>query len=79
MIFPIVGAAFDLRRNGRVHPAWLWGILVMTTAFVVIEAITYSGVGQALYRGVTAGSSGAAVSPLEFAAPPAGGLVTGRP
>ena len=79
MIFPIVGVAFDLRRNGRIHPAWLWGILVMIIAFVVIETITYSGVGQALYRGVTAGSSGAAVSPLEFAVPPAGGLVTGRP
>jgi len=79
MIFPIVGVAFDLRRNGRVHPAWLWGILAMTASFFVIETITYSGVGQALYRGVTAGSPGAAVSPLEFAAPPAGGLITGRP
>lgn len=71
MIFPIVGVAFDLRRNGRIHPAWLWGIVAITTAFVVIEAVTYSGVGQALYRAVTAGSPGAAVSPLEFAAPPA--------
>ena len=78
MIFPVAGVVADLRRSGHVHPAWRWGILAMIGAFVLIEAITYSGAGQALYRGVTAGSPGAAVAPLEFA-PPRGGLMTGRP
>jgi hypothetical protein len=78
MIFPIVGVVWDLRRNGRVHAAFRWGILAMVSAFVLIEAITYSAIGQALYRGVTAGSPGAAVPPLDFAAPPAGPLMTGR-
>jgi hypothetical protein len=78
MIFPIVGAVSDLRRTGRVHPAWRWGILAMVSAFVLIETITYSGIGQALYRAVTVDSPGAAVPPLQFAPPPAGPLITGR-
>jgi hypothetical protein len=78
MIFPIAGVVADLRRSGRVHPAWRWGILTMIAAFALIEAITYSGFGQILYRGVTADSPGSAVAPLQFAPPPAGGLVTGR-
>jgi len=50
----------------------------MLACFVLTEAITYSPVGTALYRGVAAGSPGAAVAPLDFAPPPAGPLVTGR-
>jgi hypothetical protein len=78
LLFPIAGVIADVRRTGRVHPAYRWGILTMLSAFVLIEAITYSAAGQALYRTVTADSPGAAVPPLEFAAPPQGGLVTGR-
>jgi hypothetical protein len=78
LIFPIAGVIADMRRGGRVHPAWWWGMLAMLAAFLAIEGITYSGVGQALYRGVTADSPGAKVPPLEFAAPPAGPLMTGR-
>jgi hypothetical protein len=57
---------------------WRWGILTMIGAFVMIEAITYSGVGQALYRAITADSPGAAVAPLQFAPPPTEALITGR-
>jgi len=78
LIFPAAGIVADLRRSGRVHPAWRWGLFTMVGAFILIEAVTYSGLGQALYRGVTAGSPGAAVPPLQFPAPPSGGLVTGR-
>ena len=78
LLFPVAGVIADIRRTGRVHPAYRWGILTMLSAFVLIEAITYSAAGQALYRTVTADSPGAAVPPLEFAAPPQGGLVTGR-
>jgi hypothetical protein len=78
LIFPVVGAVSDLKRTGRIHPAFRWGILTMIGAFLLIEAITYSGVGQALYRGVTADSPGAAVPPLQFAPPPTGPLMTGR-
>ena len=78
MIFPLVGVVADYRRSGRVHPAWKWGIATMVGSLLLTEAITYSAVGQAIYRGVTAGSPGAAVAPLEFAPPPAGPLRTGR-
>ena len=78
MIFPIAGVVADLRRSGHVHPAWKWGIATMIGGLLLTEAITYSPVGDALYRTVTADSPGAAVPPLEFAPPPAGPLITGR-
>jgi hypothetical protein len=78
LIFPAAGVVSDLRRAGRVHPAWGWGILVMVGTFAFIEVIPYSDAGQALYRAVTADSPGASVPPLQFAAPPAGPLVTGH-
>ena len=78
MLFPIAGVIADLRRSGHAHPAWRWGILTMIGSFVLIEAITYSAVGQTLYRTVTQDSAGAHVPPLEFAPPPAGPLMTGR-
>ena len=78
LLFPIAGILADLRRDGRVHPAWRYGIGAMLACFVLTEAITYSPVGTALYRIVTAGSPGSAVAPLDFAAPPAAPQVTGR-
>jgi hypothetical protein len=78
LIFPLAGIVSDLRRSGRVHPAWRWGLLTMIGSFVLVEAITYSAAGTLLYRAATAGSPGAAVPPLEFAPPPPGPLVTGR-
>ena len=78
MMFPIAGVIADLRRSGTVHPAWRWGIATMLGAFLLIEGLTYSGAGLSLYRVITADSPGAAVPPLEFAAPPEGPLMTGR-
>jgi hypothetical protein len=78
LLFPIVGAWSDVRRNGRVHPAWRWGMATMVASLVLGEAITYSPLGPSIYRAVAAGSPGAAVAPLDFAPPPAGPLVTGR-
>jgi hypothetical protein len=78
MLFPVAGAVADIRRSGRVHPAWHWGMAVMIGTFVVTEAITYSPVGRSIYLAVTKGSPGASVAPLGFAPPLAGPLVTGR-
>ncbi|MCH8617362.1 hypothetical protein LZ016_14785 [Sphingomonas sp. SM33] len=78
LVFPMAGLASDWKRSGRVHPAWRWGIMAMTGGFLLIEAITYSSVGQALYTLVTADSPGAQVPPLQFAAPRADPLMTGR-
>lgn len=78
LMFPIIGAVADIRRSGRIHPAWHWGIATMAGAFVLIETLTYSPIGLRLYAAVTKGSPGAYVAPLEFAPPPAGPLMTGR-
>ncbi|MDO8379482.1 hypothetical protein [Phenylobacterium sp.] len=72
LIFPLVGMWADKRRSGRVHPAWLWGVAAMIGCLLVTEAITYSPVGDAIYRSVVAGAPGEAMAPLEFPAPPAG-------
>ncbi|WP_296600151.1 hypothetical protein [Phenylobacterium sp.] len=70
LLFPLAGMAMDLRRSGRVHPAWGWGVAAMLVSVVVVEGVTYSPVGEALYRAVAAGSPGAAVAPLDFPPPP---------
>jgi hypothetical protein len=78
MLFPVAGVLVDLRRTSRVHPAWRYGIGAMLGSFILIEAITYSPAGAALYRVISAGSPGASVPALEFPPPPAGPLMTGR-
>lgn len=78
LIFPVAGVVADLRRTGHVHPAWYRGILTMMCSFLVIEAVTYSSVGQAVYHTITVDSPGAHIPPLQFPAAPSGALVTGR-
>lgn len=70
LLFPLAGMVADLRRQGRVHPAWGWGVATTVGFVLLTEAITYSPVGQVLYRAVVAGSPGAAVAPLAFPPPP---------
>ncbi|WP_068878202.1 MULTISPECIES: hypothetical protein [unclassified Phenylobacterium] len=72
LVFPLAGIVRDLWRNGRVHPAWGWGLAAMAGCLILTEAITYSPAGAALYEAVTAGSPGASVAPLDFPPPPAG-------
>jgi len=78
LLFPLTGAWLDVRRSGRVHPAWWWGIAVILASFAVTQAITYSPVGTAIYDAVTAGYPGEAIDPLAFPPPPEGPLMTGR-
>lgn len=77
-VFPAIGMVADRRRDGRVHPAWFWGMGAMLMTGVAIDVVTHSPLGDALYRAVTAGSPGADVAPLEFPPPPDGPLITGR-
>lgn len=77
LLFPVAGVVADLRRDGRVHPAWWWGIGAILAFSLLVPVLTHSGVGDAWYRLVTAGSPGAAVPGLAFGAPPSG-LITGR-
>ncbi len=70
LLFPFAGMIADLRRSGRVHPAWAWGIATLIGSTLLTEAITYSPVGDEIYRAVAVGSPGAAVPPLAFPPPP---------
>ena len=78
LLFPLWGMWSDVRRRGRAHPAWGWGLAVIAGAFVAIEAIAYSPAGAAIYESVTEGTRGATIPPLEFQPPPEGPLMTGR-
>jgi hypothetical protein len=66
LIPPVIGMAADVRRSGRIHPAWLWGLAVMFGFLLAVETLTYSPVGQSLYTAITAGTPGASVAPLAF-------------
>lgn len=79
LLFPLAGMVADLRRQGRVHPAWGWGVAATVGFVLLTEAITYSPVGQVLYRAVVAGSPGAAVAPLAFPPPPGPPPMAGLP
>lgn len=70
MLFPLAGVIADLKRTGRVHPAWGWGIATLLASLVMIEVINYSPLGSAIYDAVTTGSPGAGIAPLEFGKPP---------
>ena len=70
MLFPAAGVIADWRRDGRVHPAWGWGIGALVSTLVLVEAVAYSPVGNALYAAVTAGTPGAALPGRGFPPPP---------
>jgi hypothetical protein len=70
LVFPLAGVVSDLRRSGRVHPAWLCGLAVTFGVLAGTELMTYSPVGAALYDAVTAGSKAAGAAPLKFPSPP---------
>jgi hypothetical protein len=72
MLFPIAGVIADLRRSGRVHPAWWWGIGVMVATQLVVVAIANSGLGLSIYELATQGSPGASVAPSAYPPSPAG-------
>ncbi|MCW4460396.1 hypothetical protein OK349_01650 [Sphingomonas sp. BT-65] len=70
LAFIAAGMIADYRRDGRVHPAWWWGLGAFLGWMILSELIVYSPLGTAIYQAVTAGSPGAAVAPLDFAPPP---------
>ncbi len=71
LIFPAIGMAADLRRQGRVHSAWLWGIATMIGSTLLVEVVTHGPLGTVIYDGVTAGSPGAKVAPMLYPPSPA--------
>jgi len=71
-IFALIGMVADWRRDGRVHPAWFWGLGGMIATELLTDVITFTPIGLALYDAVTAGTPGAAVAPLAFPPSPLG-------
>jgi len=78
LLFPVLGAWLDLRRSGKIHPAWFYGVATILATVLLIELITYGPLGPPLYQWVTEGSPGASVPAYDFAPPPEGPLMTGR-
>jgi hypothetical protein len=59
MLFPVIALVVDMRRTGRVHPAWLWGIGSVCAMLIVGEAMAMSSWGQDVAAGLVAGTPGA--------------------
>lgn len=68
-IFPLIGMAVDWRRDGRVHPAYWWGMGVNVGAFILSMLLAYSPAGYAVTEWITAGTPGAE-RPMEAFLPP---------
>ena len=65
MLFPLAGVVRDLRKDGRVHPAWWWGLGAMLGTQLLVRGIAHGAFGLAIYQAVTSGSA-AALPPLQF-------------
>ncbi|MHA6719796.1 hypothetical protein ACX40Y_10140 [Sphingomonas sp. RS6] len=59
MIWPAIGAIADVRRRGRVHPAFAYGVAAILASQVLADVIAYSPAGYAITRQVVAGTPGA--------------------
>jgi len=69
MLFPLVGMLADLRRDGRIHPAYWWGTGIYAATFVGSMLFAYSPWGFALTESIIAGTPGAE-RPMEAYLPP---------
>ncbi|WP_394730796.1 hypothetical protein [Altererythrobacter sp. GH1-8] len=69
MVFPVIGMIADWRREGRVHPAYFWGLGLYLAVFVVSVAIAHTSLGMAVTEWVIAGTPGAE-RPIEPFLPP---------
>lgn len=59
LVFPLIGMAYDRRRTGRVHRAWLWGAGAMIVTHFAGALIADSPPGIALTEWVVEGTPGA--------------------
>lgn len=69
MIFPLIGMIADWRKQGRVHPAYFWGLGLYLGVFVVSTAISHTSLGLAVTEWVIDGTPGAE-RPMEAFLPP---------
>lgn len=59
LIFPAIAMVADVRRHGRVHPAYWWGTGIIVAAFFGSLALANTPLGIALTEAVIAGTPGA--------------------
>lgn len=69
MIFPVIGMIADRRTQGRVHPAYWWGLGIYAGVFLLSLALAYSPFGIGLTEQLIAGTPGAE-RPMEAFLPP---------
>lgn len=65
LLMMAAGAIRDWRSEGRVHPAWWWGMATAVGLVVLIQIVAYSPLGLSIYEAVTAGAP-AALAPMQF-------------
>lgn len=74
VVFPLAGMIRDVRKDGRVHPAW-WVCLACLAVLIALPGLLApTRFGDSLYRSVTAGTPGASIPGMAFAPPPDSGL-----
>ena len=59
LVWPVIGMIRDKRRDGRIHPAYLWGVGAVIVVQIVADVIAYSSLGISLTQAVLEGSQGA--------------------
>lgn len=69
LIFPVIAMIADKRRQGTIHPAYIWGVAAYLATQAVADLIAYSPLGIALTEQVVSGSPGAA-RPMQAFLPP---------
>lgn len=71
LLFPLVGMIRDLRNDGRIHPAWWFGVIAIALIVPLSHLIANSPIGDYAYFAATSGYPGANLAPWEFGpAPP---------
>ena len=68
-LFPVIGMVADKRRDGRVHPAYVWGLGIYVVVFAASMALAYSPLGYSLTEAFLEGSPGGE-RPMEAFLPP---------
>ena len=69
MIFPVIGMLADKRKQGRVHPAYWWGLGLYIAVFAISVMLAHSSFGMSITQHVIAGTAGAE-RPMEAFLPP---------
>lgn len=58
-VFGVIAMVVDRRANGRIHPAYWWGMGINAGGFLASMALAYSPLGYAITEAVIAGTPGA--------------------